>query len=81
MDEEEIVRRAKRFWRGLSLWQRLRLRLFGCVYLRHERRKGWSGPLPIYLIKCTKHGLFEDYPHGYSGRFDCPKCLKEAQKK
>jgi len=58
----------------LSLLQRLRLRLFCCVYLRHEKREGWSGELPIYAVNCVKHGLYEDYPHGYSGRFNCPKC-------
>jgi hypothetical protein len=61
----------------LSLRQKLALKLNGYVYLRHERRPGWTGSLPIYLVKCGRHGLFEDYKHGFRQYFMCPKCQEE----
>jgi hypothetical protein len=64
--------------RKLTVWQRLQLLLKGYTFLRWEKRPGWSGYLPIYLVKCRRHGLFEDYPHGYREYFICPKCLQEA---
>ena len=61
----------------LSLKQRISLRLLGYTYLKHEKRPGWNGELPIYLVRCPKHGVFEDYPHGFDGHFHCPKCVEE----
>lgn len=61
---------------NLSLKQRLVLKVFGKVYLRHEKRQGWKHALPIYLTKCPIHGYFEDYPHGWEGYFQCPQCWK-----
>jgi len=58
----------------LSIWKRLRLRFLGYVFLRMEKRKGWTGYLPIYIVRCKKHGLYRDYPHGFDGYFSCPKC-------
>jgi len=52
----------------------------GHAFLRFERREGWKGSLPIYAVKCKKHGVYEDYPHGYGHYFQCPKCLEEAEK-
>lgn len=69
---EMLTKEAK-----LSPYKRLMLRLHGYVFLRYERRINWSGSLPIYLVRCKKHGLFEDYPHGHSNKFHCPKCLEE----
>ena len=63
---------------NLSLWQRLILKLRGYVYLFHAKKKGWKGSLPFYLVKCKEHNLlFIDYPHGYRGYFNCPKCFEE----
>lgn len=56
----------------LTLWQRLKLRLFSRVYLEHRQREGWSGELPIYAFRCPEHGVVVDYPHGYHDRLDCP---------
>jgi hypothetical protein len=63
--------------KSLSLWQKIVLHINGYVFLRYEKRRGWSGALPIFLVKCKKHGLFEDYPHGYKEYFICPVCLQE----
>ena len=65
--------------RKLSFWQKLVLKVNGYVFLRWEKREGWSSSLPIYLVKCEKHGYFEDYPHGYGGYFICPCCLQEEK--
>ena len=65
----------------LSLWQKFVLLINGSVFLRWEKQEGWSGYLKIYAVKCPKHGLYEDYPHGYNALFECPKCQKEAVEK
>ena len=62
---------------GLSFKQRLILFVSGKVFLRYEKREGWSGYLPIYAVKCGKHGLYEDYAHGFDEYFICKKCRKE----
>jgi hypothetical protein len=64
-----------------SLKQRLTVYLLGRYFLRDEMREGWKAPLSIYLVKCAKHGYFEDYQHGFDQRFDCPICLSEWQEK
>lgn len=65
----------------LSLWQKIKLQVLGYVYLYEEQRPGWTGKLPMYLVKCKKHKyLYIDYPHGFPGGqfFSCPKCLDGA---
>jgi len=63
---------------ALKWWQKIVVRVRGRVFLRQETRKGWTSSLPIYLVQCPRknsgHPLFEDYPHGFDGRFDCPEC-------
>lgn len=61
---------------NLSLWQRLVLRVNGKVFVRYEKRLGWSGQLPVYAVRCKKHGVFFDYPHGHRRYFVCPTCLR-----
>jgi len=58
----------------LPLAKRIRLRIFGRVYLEHRQLEGWRGPLPFYLASCPEHGPFEDYPHGFEGQLRCPRC-------
>lgn len=60
----------------LSLIRRIRFLMFGRVYLEHRQRAGWSGPLPFYLVRCSIHGPYEDYPHGWDDYFVCPECLE-----
>ena len=60
----------------LSLPQRIKLRLFGQAYIGHRVQAGWKGPLPFYAFRCHVHGLVDDYPHSYSDRLDCPRCLR-----
>jgi hypothetical protein len=84
LNQEKLNKVQKRIWAEkdikykLSLLKRFVLRIRGHVFLRYEKRKGWTGYLPIYLVKCKRHNCyFEDYPHGYYERFDCPYCLEE----
>jgi hypothetical protein len=64
----------------LTFRQRIALRLRGYCFLRWEKRPGWRDYLPIYLVRCPDcKRLFEDYPHGYSGYFDCPYCREQRR--
>ena len=62
---------------NLSFSQRLRLRIFGSVYVEHRKKNSWNKALPHYLAKCKKHGYFIDYPHGRYEKLVCPECLEE----
>ena len=57
------------------------LKMKGRVLLRHEKKEGWSRPLPIYAARCEEHGLYEDYPHGWKKELECPLCLFERLRK
>ena len=62
----------------MNAFQRLELFLTGSAYVGHRTRPGWKGSLPFYVFRCPKHGLVEDYPHGYNGRLDCPMCSHKS---
>lgn len=61
----------------ISFLQMLKLKITGYVKIFEVAKKGWSGKLPFYIVKCDKHGLYLDYPHGYKGYFICPECDEE----
>ena len=61
----------------LSLRQKIILAINGRVYIEHRTRPGWRGSLPFYAFICPKHGLVEDYPHGFKQLLICPLCLEE----
>jgi len=61
----------------LSPRQRLALKVQGRALLRYEKRERWVRALPIYVVKCGRHGLYEDYPHGWKKELECPICLRE----
>jgi len=63
----------------VGFWKKLKLKLFGRVYIGHIERPEWRAPLPIYLLKCGEHGYYVDYPHGYTQYFECPRCLQETK--
>ena len=54
--------------------QRLELLLTGKAYLGKRRQPGWKDPLPFFAFRCPRHGIVEDYPHGYYSRLSCPIC-------
>ena len=58
----------------LTLVQKIILKLSGHVFIENRIRPGWRGPLAFYVFKCPEHGLVEDYPRGFTGRLECPKC-------
>ncbi|MCW4008786.1 MAG: hypothetical protein NWF09_08900 [Candidatus Bathyarchaeota archaeon] len=66
-------------WNGkivasLPLHKWLKLKIFGKKYFAHDKKPGWHGSLPFYIVKCNVHGYFLDYPHGFNGYFTCPMC-------
>ena len=63
----------------LSLWQKLQLLVSGCAFLRYGQPKGYSGIVPVYVVKCRRHGLFLDTVHGHSEYFVCDACLAEGK--
>jgi hypothetical protein len=58
----------------LGLLKRLRIAVFGYCFLR------WEGYNAVYVVRCRKHGLFLDMPHGYTERFFCRDCFVEARR-
>lgn len=66
---------------NLSLRQRFTLRLLGEVYFGMETPSGATAPLPMYVVKCSVHGLFKDTPHGFEGKMSCQKCVEEGLKR
>ena len=55
----------------LTLWQRLQLLVSGYAFLRWVKPEGYLGPVALYVVKCAKHGLFLDNPHGHREYFMC----------
>ena len=54
--------------------QRIKLRLFGFVYVGDRREKGWNTTLPYYAFKCKKHGIQYGYSVGFAKLLLCPEC-------
>jgi hypothetical protein len=61
----------------LSLWQKLVLKINGSAFLHYQKPQGYLRSVPVYIVKCSKHGLFLDTPHGYNRIFQCSDCLSE----
>ena len=65
----------------VGFWKRLKLKLFGQVCIGWLKRPGWKAPIPVYIVKCGKHGYFIDYEHGYTKYFLCPRCFEEERRR
>jgi len=65
----------------LGAIQKLKLKLFGRVFIGKEIHPGWKDYIPFYVFRCPEHGLVKDYPHGYRNRLDCPRCVGGSLKK
>ena len=63
---------------GLTIWQRIQLKLVGEAFLGWEKPVGYSAAVPMYAVKCKKHGLYKDFPHGHKEYFMCPDCLNDC---
>ena len=59
----------------LTLVQKMILKLRGRVFIGNRVKPGWRGSLPFYAFMCDEHRLVKNYPHGYEGRLECPKCV------
>jgi len=65
----------------LTRTQRLKLALFGVVYLDDRIKEGWTAPFPFYAFKCPKHGIVESRQYGFKKYLRCPKCSEEEEKR
>ena len=63
----------------LSTVQRLRLTLMGVTPTEKKQLPGWKHGMQFYAFNCKKHGLVENYPHGYMKKLACPLCTSEKQ--
>lgn len=61
---------------GLSLFEKIILRLTGALFIAPFELKGWKGKIPFYLFKCDKHGYQIGYPNGHNTHLICFECLK-----
>ena len=57
------------------LFDRLKAKYLGPVYLYNARGEGWRDFQPFYLAYCKEHGYFVGSPHGYGGTVRCPWCM------
>lgn len=58
----------------LTRFQRLELWARGYVYIGQFQERGWAGPLPYYVAKCSKCGLQIMRIRG-RGWLACPVCM------
>lgn len=61
----------------LSITQLLVLVVTGSIMIGKVRLEGWREKMPVYIIKCPKHGYQITYPQGYMSNLACPKCVSE----
>jgi hypothetical protein len=59
---------------GLSILEVLVLMITGSIMIGKIRLNGWQEKMPIYLVKCSKHGFQITYPMGHMANLVCPKC-------
>jgi len=64
----------------LTRFQRLKLAIYGVVYLNDRIKEGWTTPFPFYAFKCPRHGIVESRPYGFKKYLRCPKCSEEEEK-
>ena len=65
----------------MNLWKRIKMYLFGYVYIGDRIENGWKGPLPFYQFRCPIHGLVEDYLHRHEQELSCPLCNRRKEVK
>ncbi len=82
MPQEPLMRKQLKVDFGtipdLSVLQRLRIQVFRNLFLFWVKPEGYSGAVPVYLVKCPRHGLYLDTPHGNRKYFQCRNCLNEV---
>ena len=65
----------------LTLIQEIRLTILGITSTNKRTNPGWEGEIMYYAFKCPRHGVVEDYPHGFNHRLRCPICQKNLYRK
>jgi hypothetical protein len=65
----------------LSISQKVTLALNGSVFIKYMKPEGYRGFVPVFVVRCLKHNLYLDNPHGYEGSFYCDECLAEEKHK
>jgi hypothetical protein len=59
----------------LNVIQRWRLRLEGSIFIGYRQPIGWlTGLVPIYIVRCSEHGLYIDTLHGWKELPICSLC-------
>ena len=61
-----------------SFVQKLLIAFFGGMPVGERKLPHWDQdkvPIMFYAFNCQIHGIVENYPHGYSRRLICPKCI------
>ena len=64
----------------LNLIKKIKLKLFGKVYVGDIQLSGWKSSQPFYAFKCPVHGINYNYPSGWKKVLKCPKCLSDYKK-
>lgn len=65
----------------LTLNQKIVLAIQGYIFYKYIKRTTDLDYLPVYIVRCPKHGDFLDHPQGYNEYFTCHKCLMERYNK
>ena len=63
--------------KNLNFFEKFILMITGEVFLASFEFDGWSGKIPLYLFKCSKHGYQVNYPSGHRSHLICLQCINE----
>ena len=64
----------------LTRVQKMRLSFLGITPTEKKRLPGWKKEIQFYAFNCPKHGLVENYQHGYMKQLSCPLCNSEVSR-
>jgi hypothetical protein len=59
----------------IGAWKKIKLKIFGKVYMGNKKRSGWNNSLSFYAFRCLLHGVQFSYPTGYYEKLICPECV------
>lgn len=63
----------------LTLFQKLRVKLFGSCKIGYIKEEGWRDKIPLFAFYCNKHGIISSVPMGFNQMLVCPSCLEEMK--
>ena len=76
-----LGRSIKEYPIDMTFLRRLKVQLFGKVYLFNFQFSGYPKAVLLYAVNCKKHGIFLDTPHSFDEHFCCRACLAELKVK